>query len=221
MKVAILSANLGNFDSNTHKPVVQETPEGVSDIVFHRFTDEDFPPIAGLSGRFQYRIPKMFGWQMYPGYDVYIWLDGTISFKRPDSVKWYLEQLGNNDAVFFRHPWRHTIQQETDHIEERLSRKDAYITPRYENGLHKEAYAAIKSDLEYADDRLFASTVFVYRNTPKVQTMLQDWFLNQARYYTCDQIVLPYILWKHKLSLTEINENLFKLGHVSLMSHHR
>ena len=120
MKVAILSANLGNFDTPID-PVKQDLPEGV-EIAFHRFTDEDFPPITGLTPRFQYRIPKMFGWQMFPGYDIYIWLDASMSLQRSDSVKWLLDQLGEADVAFFKHPWRKTIKEEVNHIEEYLKK---------------------------------------------------------------------------------------------------
>lgn len=219
-KVAILQANLGNFDDCVD-PVPQEKPAGVEKIKFQRFTDENFPPIAGLTPRLQYRIPKLFGWEMAPGYDVYIWLDGGITFQRADSVGWYLEQLGDKDAVFFRHPWRQTMKQETDHIEEKLKQKHRYILPRYGNGLHKEMYAEAIKDPEFVDDKLFCSTVFVYRNTPKVQEFMKQWWYYQSRYYTCDQLAQTYALSKSKLNITEINEVLYRLGHVCLVSHHK
>ena len=68
MKVAILTANLGNFDTQVD-PVTQDLPNGVEKIAFHRYTDNNFPPITGLTPRLQYRIPKLFGWQMFPGYN--------------------------------------------------------------------------------------------------------------------------------------------------------
>ena len=130
MKIALLSANLGNFDVNAKDPVKQDLPEGISEITFHRFTDEDFPPITGLTPRLQYRIPKLFGWQMFPGYDIYIWFDSSCSLQRADCVKWFLDQLGDNDMAFFRHPWRSTIKQEVDHIEEKLKQHGQEVSSR-------------------------------------------------------------------------------------------
>src|SRR3990167_6446661 len=153
MKIALLSANLGNFDVKAKDPVKQDLTEGISEITFHRFTDEDFPPIIGLTPRLQYRIPKMFGWQMFPGYDFYIWLDGSVSLKRPACVKWYLEQLGDNDIAFFAHPNRGTIREETDHIEEHLQKGKPYLTERYKNGLHKEQLVEIMKDPNFKDDK--------------------------------------------------------------------
>lgn len=182
LKVCVLSANLGNFDT-----AIEHVKQDI-DVTLHTFTDEDFPPIADLPHRFQYRIPKLFGWQMFPGYDYYIWLDGSMQLTRADSVRWLIEQLGSNDIAFFKHPWRKTIKEEVDFIEQRLKDKDPYITARYKNGLHKES-------LEYTGDgELYASTAFVYANTAITQSALWKWWEVQSRFYTCDQVSLTYAL---------------------------
>lgn len=220
MRVAILSANLGNFDSPVD-PVKQDLPEGVTEITFHRFTDADFPPIVGLTPRLQYRIPKLFGWDMFTGYDIYIWLDGSVSFKRPDCVKWYLEQLGDSDMAFFRHPNRGTIKQEVDHIEEKLQQNHWYITPRYKNGLHKEFMELVNKDPVYKDEHLYASTAFIYKNNAGSRKTMSVWWLLQSRYFTCDQVQLPYAMFVTGAKVKKIPDNLFKIGYLSLVSHHK
>jgi len=219
MRVCILSANLGSFDKVV-EPVEQELPEGIESVSYHCFTDEDFPPITGLTPRLQYRIPKLFGWEMYPGYDIYLWLDGSVSLRRPDCLKWYVQQLGDGDMAFFKHPSRRNARQETAHIEEHLQRGKPYITTRYKNGLHKEQLAEILSDRDFKDDKLYASTVFIYRDSEKVRDALKLWWLHQSRYFTCDQIVLPYVLWKCNLKVNTFNEPIYKSGYISLVSKH-
>lgn len=222
--VAILQAVLNNFDTPVD-PVVQD---GIKDteVVFHRFTDENFPPITGLTPRFQYRIPKLFGWQMYPDADVYIWLDGTASFKRRDCVQWYLDQLGDNDMAFFAHPNRSTIKEEVDHIETYMTKEAGtkrgqnYLIDRYKNGLHKEQYEDILLDEDFVDNKLYASTVFVYRDSEQVRDAMRLWWLHQSRYYTCDQVVLPYVLWKSGLRVKTFDEPIWKTGYMSRVSHH-
>lgn len=213
MKVAVLSANLGNFDTPVD-PVKQTV-----DITFHRFTDENFPPVTGLTPRLQYRIPKMFGWQMFPGYDIYIWLDGTFTLGRKDSVQWFLDQLGDNDFAFFKHPWRNTMKEETDHIEEYLKKNDKYITPRYKNGLHKEQYADCMNDADYVDDRLYTSTAFAYRDSEHVRDVLRLWWLHTSRYFTVDQIALPYVTKDSAVSV--IPENQYKCKYLKIASIHK
>lgn len=224
--VAILSANLGNFDTPV-PPVNQDLPDGIEKIDYHCFTDEDFPPITGLSPRFQYRIPKLFSWQMFPGYDYYLWLDGEWSLKRPDSIKWYLEQLGNADMAFFDHPQRSSIEEEVQHIDDYMNRRKGtksgqdYLITRYRNGLHKEQLADIKLDTEFTDDKLYASTIFLYKDSEEVRDALRLWWLHQSRYFTCDQVVLPYILWKSGLFVRTLGEQIYKTGHMSKMGHHK
>lgn len=212
MKRAILSANLGSFDKPV-EPVAQNV-----DFTYHCFTDKDFPPITGLTPRFQYRIPKLFGWQMFPGYDIYLWLDASMSLTREDSLQWFLNKLGDADMALFKHPWRNSIKEESDHIEEYLSKEDKYLTPRYKNGLHKEQLADIQKDKDYVDDKLFASTAFIYRDSEDVRDVLRMWWLHQSRYYTCDQLALPYVA--RGVTVNTIEDNLFKSKFITLVSKH-
>lgn len=214
-KVAILTCILGDFDTPVD-PVKQNIP-----VDFHRWTDSNFPPITGLTPRLQYRIPKLFGWQMLPGYDYYIWLDGAWSFGREDCAQWYLDQLEGADIAFFKHPSRSSIKEEVDHIEDHLQRGKPYITSRYKNGLHKEALQSIRHEYEfYQDDRLYASTTFIYKNSKEVQNFLKDWWLWQSRYFTCDQVVLPYLLETHRLRVRTFDEHIYKTKYLKEVSRH-
>ena len=215
MKVAILTCILGDFDTPVD-PVDQDIP-----ATFHRWTDDNFPPITGLTPRMQYRIPKYFGWEMLPEYDYYIWLDGSVTFLRPDCATWYLEQLDDGDIAFFKHPTRRNIRQEVAHIEEHLNLGKPYITARYKNGLHEEQLEVIQADSTFKDSSLWASTAFIYRNIPEVRKFMQEWWYWQSRYYTCDQVILPWLLWKHRLSVKTFDEPLYKSGYLSLVSHHQ
>lgn len=217
MKLAILSANLNSFDKVV-EPVEQELPKGVDEIAYHCFTDSDFPPITGLTPRLQYRIPKCFGWQMFPGYDYYIWLDGSMSFTKEDSAKWFVDQLDNADLAAFKHPYRSTIQEECDHIEDHLNQGKPYITSRYKNGLHKEQLADIQLDDNYEDDHLYASTAFIYRDSEEVRDAMRLWWLHQSRYYTCDQLAFTYAL--RGLAVRVIDENPFKAAYLTHVSKH-
>jgi hypothetical protein len=214
-KTAILTCVLGGFDT-LHDPVEQDTP-----VDFHRWTDDNFPPIMGLTPRLQYRIPKLFGWDMYPGYDHYIWLDGTASFLRQDCATWYLSQLDDNDIALFKHPTRQNARQEVEHIEEHLRLGKPYISARYKNGLHREQLDEMFKDPTFKDDKLYASTTFIYKNTPKVHEFMKDWWYHQSRYFTCDQVVIPYLFHKHKINVKEFDEPIYKTGYMSLVSHHK
>ena len=214
MKVAILQANLNNFDTPID-PVKQSVPS-----VFHRWTDENFPPIMGLTPRLQYRIPKTHGWQMKPGYDFYVWLDGGWTFSKENCLEWYLKELGECDMAFFKHPNRNTINEEVEHIEDHLELGKPYISARYVNGLHREQLNEIE-DTGYKDRRLFASTMFIYRNTPKVQQMLKDWWYEGTRYFTCDQVVLPFLIYKHDIRVKTLSKHIYKNPYLTQAGNHK
>lgn len=211
MKTCILTANLGGFDR------VKEPKDQSVDCDYHCFADKDFPPIKGLSPRLQYRIPKTHGWQMKPGYDVYLWLDASMTLDCKDCVEWFLNQLETYDIALFRHPDRQTARQETNYIEKK--KDHPYIKSRYENGLHEEQMKEIEAT-GYEDETLYASTVFVYRNNMAVREMMKEWLYSSVRYYTCDQIVLPYLLWKYGLTVKMIDQDVFKNSHVKVVSRH-
>lgn len=161
----------------------------------------------------------MFGWQLIPDYDVYIWLDGSFSLPRGDSVQWFLDQLGDADMALFKHPWRDTIKEETDHIEEYLRKGNEYITKRYANGFHNEQLADIKLDKDYIDDHLFTSTAFIYRDSEAVRDALRMWWLHTSRYFTVDQIALPYVV--RNLKVNTIEDNQYKTSYLKLVSEHK
>lgn len=217
MKLAILSANLGNFDK-VIEPVEQELPKGIESITYHCFTDADFPSITGLTPRLQYRLPKTFGWQMFEGYDYYIWLDASMSFTTPDCAQWFVDQLGNADVAVFKHPYRKSIQEEADHIEDHLKKNKPYITSRYKNGLHKEQLKDIQLS-DYLDDHLYASTAFIYRDSEEVRDALRLWWLHQSRYYSCDQLAFTFVL--KDLAVKVIDENPFSCSHMTHISKHK
>ena len=155
-------------------------------------------------------------------FDYVIWLDGSCSFQRPDCAQWFLDQIGDNDVAFFKHPWRNTIKEEGFYIDRKLKQGNKYLTDRYKNGLHRECCDKISSFAfygDFVDDRLFASTSFIYKNTKEVQKMMMNWWCWQSRYFSCDQLPLPYVLWKSKLKVKTIEEDPFKSKYLSFKKH--
>lgn len=220
MRIAILTANLGNFDTPVD-PVKQDI-DG-HEVTFYRFTDENFPPITGLTPRLQYRIPKLFGWQYFPSADIILWLDGSMSLSKPESLEVLLKMLGNDDMLLFKHPWRDTVEEEVNHIEDKLKEGNKYITSRYKNGLHLQQLGEIQKDPNYQDGILYASNVFMYRNDPKVHRVLDMWWFFQSRYYTCDQVSLPYAIHKSRqvVNIRVATDDVFKNPYISLVSKHK
>jgi len=206
MKVAVISANTGNFEIPV--PYVEQSIP----YDFHLFTDTNFPPrVHALTPRLQARIPKMFAWQMKPGYDLYLWVDSSCSLQHKDSIQWFINHLQDKEMAVFKHPHRNNIQEEADYLKERLARKCPYITPRYEYELIDEQLAAVDPSLP-----LYASTAFIYRPTYYIKTqVMKEWWYHTSRFHVIDQLSLPYVLNKSYCSFNVIPDNYLKCKYIT------
>jgi hypothetical protein len=210
MMIAVISANLGNFD-----PVVEYVKQSVPCDTF-LFTDDSFPPrVSSMLPRLQARIPKCFGWQMVPDYDYYLWVDSSCALRHEHSVVWFLEHCRGADFAFFKHPERNTIHEEYEFLKKKVGEKNKYLYPRYYNELLEEQMREIESDPLFIDDKLFASTAFIYKNKPETRAMLKEWWYHISRYHTIDQLALPYVLYRSKCKANIINVNYLKTPYLT------
>jgi hypothetical protein len=199
MKVAFIYLNIDNYEP-PYESVPQITP-GYEYDVFH-FTDENFPPRScAITPRLQSKIHKFFGWQIVPDYDIYIWVDSGFAMHRDDSVAWLLEQLGDNDIAFLRHPTRELISQEADFIRENL-KKSNRLMARYDNELLDELMATMP------DGKLYAGGIFAYRNNERVQLAMKEWWYNTSRYHLDDQLSISHSFKDCKIGM--IDEEYYK-----------
>jgi hypothetical protein len=189
MRVAVLSANLGGGEGYAEH-VEQSAPAD-----FFRFTDENTPARrCAMTSRLQAKLPKLFGWQLQPGYDWYVWLDAPFSLARADSLQWLLDQCGDAEAAFFRHPQVENIRDETEMVCEELAAGSSYLCERYTGELLQEQLAVILADSGFTDDLAIAAGAFVYRDCPAVRAMMREWWYYLTRYCLEDQLSLPYAL---------------------------
>lgn len=196
-KVLVVTANLGDFDNP-----VKHTKQSV-ECDFYHFTDKNFPPrTASMTPRLQARIPKMTSWLMRPGYDYYLWVDSSCRLAKKDSVKWFLEQLGDKDFAFFKHPQRNTVKEEADYLRHRLTINCPYITPRYKNERLDDQMAVVDPD-----GQLFASTAFIYKNDTPARDALTIWWTHTSLYHSIDQLSLATALEHSGASYNVIDES--------------
>lgn len=197
MKTLLLSANLGDFD----KPQ-EHTPQDLHGLNMKMFADDSFPPrTRSMSSRLQARIPKMFGWDMCPDFDYYIWLDASFRLSDPRTAQMLVRQVDHADFAFYPHPKRHSIKEEADHIHSKIEAGGRYLVDRYKDEDLDGQLRAISQD-GYVDDVLYATMVFAYRPTPRVKNLLTDWWVHASRFHSVDQLALPYLLWEHGCSVS-------------------
>jgi len=194
-KIALISSNMAGHDY----PVTHEKQSIPYDS--YLYTDENFPLRTKAMGpRMQSKIPKCFGWQLAPDYDYYMWLDASICLFHRDSLKHFLDNCQGHDIVAFPHHRRPNIWEEYRYIRRGLW-QSSYITSRYENEFLDEQMQVIRKDKSYKDDTLLLSGMFMYRNTPQVQSALKEWWYHITRYHVVDQLAFPYVIKKAGLKL--------------------
>lgn len=216
MRVAVISANLGAYDRSVEW-VEQRVAAGVT-VDIHRLTDETFPTRAlAMTSRLQCGIPKMCGWELFPNYDAYLWVDASRGLLREDTVAWFLERAGDAELLLFLHPERKTIREEYDFIKARMARAgETYLNSRYAGEWLDEQYAAVCKPW-YTDNRLYASTAFLYRPTLAVRKTLQHWFYMKARYLLHDQLALPFVVREHGCHVRELSESVYGCEHLPMV----
>lgn len=205
MKICVLSANLGGIDN----PVSHVNQTVKAD--YHTFTDENFPPrIHAMTPRLQAKIPKMFGWELKPDYDVYLWLDGSIRLAHQESIQYFVDALEGHDMVFLKHPTKDTVHWEYRYNYRALhsNAPSNYMKSRYDNEWLDEQYKVIEDDPEYLDDVLLLGGVFMYRNTPLVRAALKEWWHHVSRYLIMDQLSLPYVLKKGGVVFNALDDDI-------------
>ncbi len=173
----------------------------------HVFTDENFPPRHKvMMPRLQAKIPKCFGWQLAPDYDYYLWLDGNFILSHEDSMKHFYDNCQGHDMVVLLHPKRPNIRQEFRYVR-RGMHQSSFLQARYQNELLEEQWEVIQADKDYKDDLLLSGGMFMYKNTPAVQSALKEWWHHITRYEIMDQLAFPYVLKKAKLNLKILSDN--------------
>ena len=212
--ICVTTARLGDFDFD-NRNVPQSVP-----AAYAVFTDENFPPrIKSMQPRLQAKIPKCFAWELAPGYNYYLWLDGNIVLNKPDSLQYFLNRCEECDVVVFKHQKRPDIRQETRYTRKGVKQGRLYLTGRYKNEFYNDIYKIVQLDKSYKDDLLVNGGVFMYKNVPKVQSALKEWWYFITRYAIQDQLSFIYVLRKAGLIIKVIDVDIYSSPYLSFKGH--
>jgi hypothetical protein len=217
MNISVITANLGSFDPENI--IVDQKLSDNFKLNICKLNDNNFPlRTKAMTHRLQARIPKMFGWQFVENSDCYIWLDGSFSIMNENTVNWYLEQLDNNDILFFKHPDRHSIKQEAEFLKQKIKQGNKYLINRYEGELIEEQLKACskdKYDNDYVDDLLIATCSFIYRNKDNIKELLEKWWVHTSRYHIIDQLSISYLLKNSNCRYKILNDDIYHIPYLT------
>ena len=120
-----------------------------------------------------------------PDAEVTVWLDGNMVPNRPSFLDDLVRELGDDDLLLFRHPWRDDIYEEAA-----VSR-----TGQKYDGQPLEAQVAAYREQGHPEHwGLMHAAVIVRRNTPAMRALDDALWAETLRWTLQDQIALAYLL---------------------------
>jgi len=200
MKVALITANLGNIDEDIHLDQIVKQDYEFSFFNFHL---NSLPfPLPNLDNRTKARYLKIMTHRFLPEYDVYVWIDGRIKIISELFISTFVKHLENKkEFVVITHPKRKSIYEEIEFILHQMNSGEHYLIGRYGHQELRKELEFYKSEL-YPNENvpLFSSGVLGRLNNEKVNKACDEWFLRSIEFSNFDQAMLSYIIWKHELT---------------------
>lgn len=209
MRILVISASLGT----TAEKTITKQEGYVVDFVF--YNDNNFPKrTASFTPRMNAKILKMLAWMTNPGYDYYLWMDSNFSISRNDVIKWFMNNIGDSDALFFKHPERSSINSEALFMRDRAKAGDSYLIGRIDGEpIVEQALRYIEAE-GYNDSLLIAASSFFYKNTERMRAALKEWYFETCIGSIRDQLSLPYVLKEFDIDFKLMEENVFNLKYL-------
>jgi len=174
----IYSAIYGGYD------LVRDRP-GVT-----LFTEADEPltelPLNRLRAKWWKVIPHI----ACPAADVTVWIDGNMDVRIPDLAERCVAELGDDDMLFIRHPWRDDIYEEAVESLKMSKYRGMPLLEQvrsYRRSGHPKHWGLVHGGL------------LVRRNTPAVVDFDRTWWHEIVRWSVQDQLSLPPLLRRSDL----------------------
>jgi hypothetical protein len=163
----------------------------------------DYPPVSdvhcfGAEGVFQQPVMeakryKVLPHLFFPKESVTIWMDSNIRMKADvDAEVIALAALMDHDIAVFKHPYRSSVYQEFDTLQD----DPRFAIPYLQRQLKEQRKAYIDEGLP-ASTPLFECNVLVRRNNERVNRLMDAWWAQICRWQWRDQVSFPYVLWKY------------------------
>lgn len=204
MKVAILTANIGNFDE------IKGIPRQTIDVDYYCYFDNNLPfPLPNLNNRLKSKYVKIQTHRFLPQYDAYIWIDGRVEITADVFCEEIIKGLGDNDVAIFGHPERKVVLEEYAYMREEMKAGNHYLISRYGNQkLSEELLFIAKEEGNEFSFPLYACTIFARRNNPETNEAFNEWWRRCIEFSYFDQTMFSYAC--QGLRITELQRIDFK-----------
>lgn len=195
-RIAVVCANIGSFDP------VFAFPDQSIDCDFFYYTEKNLPyPLPNLNDRLKSKYIKIQMHRFLPGYDVYIWLDGSVQV----SSKLFVQHLKNNvemyDVAMSVHHERDSVYEELEYILSNIDAGKEYLIKRYGNEPLAEEMAFYKNNGLPDYHRLFITRFFARKNNKHINAAFDDWWNRVLEFVNFDQAMFSHIEDRHGLDV--------------------
>ena len=122
-----------------------------------------------------------------PDADVTVCIGGNFTTNVPDLAERCLDELGDDDMLLLKHPWRDDIADEAGASQDNYKWTDA----------RQDMAGQVQSYLDAGHPRrwgLFHGGMVVRRDTPAMRAFNDAWWVEIQRWSCQDQLSLPYLL---------------------------
>ena len=168
LKVALISANINSFDEPTIIPAGMKCDTYV-------YTEKIFPfPLKNLNPRLQGKYIKINTHRFLPGYDAYIWIDGSVEIKDKKFISHVMKALDGKDVAISTHYERKNVYEEIEYILARIEEGKEYLITRYANEPLAEELLFYKNNRLPEDHPLYICRFFARWNNEKVNRVFDD-----------------------------------------------
>ncbi|NBP57087.1 DUF616 domain-containing protein [bacterium] len=200
MKIAVITG-LSGLNSDLQDP----SNGGFEGVDYYAFTDRpynvkvwqqkpliQFSKDATYSARRNVKLPKILAFMMVPGYDYYIWHDHHCEVQVDPKI--IIEQhLKDADIAVFKHPRRDCVFEELHIVA--ISKFD---TVECLNRMHDVMRRCTWKE----HSGLYEMTSFIYRNSPKTQAAMLNWWDIIVQSSSRDQLSFPLAAHMNDLKLS-------------------
>lgn len=210
MKIAVYTVIVGLYDMI--KPIKTEFLQDADFFLFSDImgTNPGYKTISisktHEDSRVESRKYKMLPNRYLPGYDYYLYLDGTMELLASPR-KLVEKYLQDKNIAIFNHPYRKTLFEEFYYC--------YFWKPEIRKNMEEMMQFFLTEGVPEATP-LTENGVILRRNTEETRTLDGFWWNIFEKFPTRDQLSLPYCLWKLGVGYNEfdglsVDSNEFKL----------
>ena len=212
MKIALITASIGGFDS------IKEIPNQTIPYELIRVEEKDLIEIKG-DARHKAKFPKM-QTHLFTDASIIIWIDGSVQVVSNTFVEYMVQQVQGNDIAIGKHNVRNCAYEEIDYCCAEIMKGNEYLKRRYDMDTLLDMKKYLKSVNFEENKGLYSCGIFVRKNNNVTNAMFDLWWKSEKLWQTNDQPMFVHLANQLKLKINIIEwKSIFSNEYFKLVNH--